>query len=40
MEVEELLLHGARHGDIGVVRQLIDARKDEKVVFDLSCHGE
>jgi len=39
MEIEEMLLYSARHGDLAMVRELLDARSQDKIAFDVSCKG-
>ncbi|KDR22529.1 Oxysterol-binding protein-related protein 1 [Zootermopsis nevadensis] len=40
MELQEILLYSSRHGDITMVQELLSARRDNKIVLDISCKGK
>ncbi|XP_061709310.1 oxysterol-binding protein-related protein 1-like [Cydia pomonella] len=40
LEVEESLLYSARHGELKVVKALLEARKEGKLTFDINCKGK
>jgi hypothetical protein len=39
IELQEILLYSSRHGDITMVQELLSARKDNKIILDISCKG-
>ncbi|XP_063395506.1 oxysterol-binding protein-related protein 1-like [Cydia fagiglandana] len=40
LEVEESLLYSARHGELKVVKALLEARKEGKLTLDINCKGK
>lgn len=38
-EAEESLLYSARHGEIAMVKALLDAKNEGKLTLDLNCKG-
>lgn len=40
LEAEESLLYSARHGELQVVKALLDAKKEGKLRLDINCKGE
>ena len=40
MELQEILLYSARHGDITMVQELLQARQENKIILDISCKGK
>lgn len=39
VEAEESLLYSARHGELSVVKALLDAKKEGKLTLDINCKG-
>lgn len=39
-ELQELLLHSARNGDISQLQYLFEARSSGEIELDISCKGE
>lgn len=39
-ELQELLLHSARNGDISQLQNLSEARSSGEIELDISCKGE
>lgn len=39
LEAEESLLYSARHGEVSVVKGLLEAKRDKKLSLDLNCKG-
>ncbi|CAH2253846.1 jg22179 [Pararge aegeria aegeria] len=40
LEAEESLLYSARHGELSVVKALLDAKKEGKLTLDINCKGK
>ncbi|KAG8225813.1 hypothetical protein J437_LFUL005620, partial [Ladona fulva] len=40
VELQEILLYSARHGDIPMVQELLSAKKEGKITLDISCKGK
>lgn len=39
IEAQESLLYSARHGELAVVKALLDAKKEGKLTLDINCKG-
>lgn len=39
IEAEESLLYSARHGEVAVVKALLDAKTESQLTLDLNCKG-
>lgn len=39
-EAEESLLYSARHGELSVVRALLEAKNEGKLTLDVNCKGQ
>lgn len=40
MELEEILLYSARHGDLTMVKELLATQKEGKISVNISCKGK
>lgn len=40
IEAQESLLYSARHGELSVVKALLEAKQDGKLTLDINCKGE
>lgn len=40
LESEESLLYSARHGEVAVVKALLEAKRDGKLTLDINCKGK
>ncbi|CAG9796328.1 unnamed protein product [Diatraea saccharalis] len=40
LEAEESLLYSARHGELSVVKALLEAKADTKITLDINCKGK
>lgn len=39
LEAQESLLYSARHGEVSVVKGLLDAKRENKLTLDINCKG-
>lgn len=39
-EVEDSLLYSARHGELKIVKALLEAHKEGKLTLDINCKGD
>lgn len=39
LEAQESLLYSSRHGELSVVKALLEARRDGKITLDINCKG-